>query len=632
MKKPIALFAACIAFVFSASASPVSVNAAQKVATNFFSQVSPVTVAKTMLAYTETDTHNNALYYVFNINSNDGFVIVSADNALHPIIGYSTEKRTYAIPAEGTTIGYWMQQRKTEIIDDVLKGVTASAAITKEWADYTNNTKHTGSTSRILGSLFPSYSTYLVQSTWNQESPYSNDCPGVGANQAVTGCVATAMCQIMRYWQYPATGQGSNTYYSYNYGTTLTANFNHPYAWSTMPLLNPSILDTTVPRIMSDAGISVDMYYSPTGSGAQVITADGPVCAQNSYVQYFKYSPTTINGLREFANSALWQDTLENELNHARPVQYVGYDPAVGGHTWVCDGYDANNNFHMNWGWGGYCDGWYSLTSLNPAGDDFSQNHEAIIGIEPLPVSNPPVAAFTSSAPLTCTSYGVQFIDTSTNQPTSWNWTFTGGTPSASTSQNPLVTYATPGNYPVQLTATNTLGNNTITTNNYITIDSAPVAPAVQCVGSSLTCVPATYSSYQWYCSGVIMSGATSSQLWIWQKGDYSVMVTNAAGCEVTSPMLQVLELGVNTVSSSNDISVYPNPASTELSLSFNLQEQGNYIVTLTNVLGQTVYTNTIKLNGADIKTIDVSNYSKGVYNLTVTGQNNRIVKHIVVN
>jgi len=631
MKKQITLFVACLALIFSANAAPVNATAAQKVAGNFFSQISTVAISQVNLVYTATDQSNNTLYYVFNINSNDGFVIVSADDILYPIIGYSTEKRPYAIPAKGTTVDFWMESRKTEISTDLNSNLTATADITSQWTDYTNNVKHSLNVGRVLNSQFPSNSAYLVQSTWDQPSPYNDDCPGVGANQAVTGCVATTMCQIMRYWQYPSLGQGSNSYNAGSYGN-LTANFNHAYAWANMPLTNPSNSDTMLARAMSDAGISVDMSYSPSGSGAFVITQDDPVCAQNSYVQYFGYNATLIDGRKQFHSLTPWQDTLKHELDCNRPVEYVGSDPVQGGHTWVCDGYDASNNFHMNWGWSGLSDGWYSLSSLNPAGFNFSQGHEALIGIMPPKVTSAPVAAFSSSSPSVCIGNSVQFMDISSNQPTSWSWTFTGGTPATSTAQNPIVTYSSTGTFAVQLKATNSFGNNTVTSNSYVTINPAMVAPTVQQAGTLLSCVPATYSTYQWYKSGVIIPGATTSQITVSQRGDYSVFVTNPEGCSVTSPMLQVLNLGVNNITSENDVTVYPNPANGVLNVSLDLQEQGNYALTLTNVLGQTVYTDNIQLNGKTNKTIDVSNFGKGVYILSIAGQNNRIVKHVVLN
>jgi len=251
MKKFTILVTSFFLEIMAINAKPVSVNTAQNVATNFFSQTSHLKITETTLAYTATVSSGLPLYYVFNINTTDGFVIISADDALYPIIGYSTEKSPYIIPATGTTIDYWMQKRKTEIINDVSNGVKATQDISNQWTSCINNTPLTSANNqRIMQSgMFPSNTAYLVQSKWGQASPYQNDCPGTGSSKALTGCVATSMCQIMRYWQYPAYGQGSCTYYSSYYADSLSANFNHSYNWSAMPLTSPNGSDTDLMRV-----------------------------------------------------------------------------------------------------------------------------------------------------------------------------------------------------------------------------------------------------------------------------------------------------------------------------------------------------------------------------------------------
>lgn len=255
------------------NASPVSVTMAQQVAMNFYGQNSLHQASSATLAYTEKDNAGNPVYYVFNMNGSEGFVIVSAYKQLQPIIGYSNEGKPYVVPQEGSNFGFWMQKRKTEIIADMnIKNIAADAEIKDEWTSYINN-KVPQSTQRssrkATSTTFPSSTAYLVQSTWDQSpSPYNTYCPG----GSVTGCVATAMAQIMRYWQYPASGQSSSSYndatsagYSQNYGT-LSANYAHTYNWSKMTLTNPASKDTDLARLMSDCGISVDMDYSPSGS------------------------------------------------------------------------------------------------------------------------------------------------------------------------------------------------------------------------------------------------------------------------------------------------------------------------------------------------------------------------------
>src|ERR1700722_9528093 len=168
------------------------------------------------------------------------------------------------------------------------------------------------------------------------------------------------MSQIMKYWNYPAKGTGSYSYtdappyFSYNYGPQ-SANFaNTTYQWSKMPnsLIGP---DTAVATLMYNCGVAVAMDYGDLdegGSGAYVLKSDagnGNPCAQYAYVNYFGYDANTINGAYETNyTNATWTNLLEGELNAGRPMEYEGYDPTGGGHTWVCDGFDANDLMHMN--------------------------------------------------------------------------------------------------------------------------------------------------------------------------------------------------------------------------------------------------------------------------------------------
>lgn len=489
--KKFTLFIALALALGSVKAGVVDPSSAQTVATNFYKQNYTLPSVSLSLFYTEKAANGNPVFYVFNVNQHDGFVIVSAEDAALPIIGYSN-KGSFVIPAHGTNIDYWMQDRKSAIAGIRAANLKADAEINDQWTSYINNTKPKSSnqTHRDQG-IFPSNSQYLVQSTWDQPSPYNAMCPG----GSVTGCVATAMSQIMRYWQYPAHGIYHSAYYCSppmypnNYGL-LSANYDSSnYVWSAMPL-NVVGANNEVAKLCYDAGVSVAMSYDPAGSGSYVLTADAVAAqipdsasAQRSYPKFFGFNSATLQGLLQSSYSlSAWQNLMETELNNNRPIQYVGTDPVNGGHTWVCDGYDATPNFHMNWGWSGSDDGWYSLSNLNPGPFNFSQNHEALIGIEPPNIK----AEFTAtplnscSAPLT-----VQFKDRSlvpalANPVTSWQWTFTGGTPATSSVQNPSVVYNSPGTYSVTLKVTNNLGNSTITQTNYIVVSSPNLPPLVQ--------------------------------------------------------------------------------------------------------------------------------------------------------
>jgi PKD repeat protein len=383
------------AFVFVigmqiSKAKPITPVIAQQVAESFYKRNATVQTINLTLAYTEKSANGLPVYYAFNVNSNDGFVIITADDAAHPIMGYST-KNKFVVPQPKSNIANWLGSRKKEVEDIRRRNVVADAQIAKEWAGSyvtTNNSRLNNQASVASYSIGP-----LCQTTWDQAYggtvPYNNLCPG----GSVTGCVATAMAQVMKYWNYPPHGTGSSSYcdcnpggFTNNYGV-LSANYGATtYSWSTMPLNGP---DSAVAQLMYDCGVSVDMDYDPSGSGAWVITADDSICAQRSYIKYFGYDPYTIQGLyrTNFVDS-VWTQMMINELVNGRVVEYVGSTTSGEGHTWVLDGVDINNNFHMNWGWSGSDDGFFSLNNLNPGGAGgylFSIDHEAVIGIEPMP-------------------------------------------------------------------------------------------------------------------------------------------------------------------------------------------------------------------------------------------------------
>ncbi len=362
-------------------ANPVTVSVAQKVAQNFYSAKYSAVSSNASLAYTERDANALPVFYVFNVNNNKGFVIVTADDAAHPIIGYSDEG-AFVVPTTNNNVYFWLQNRKNEVIALRTQNITASADVINEWTSYANNNSrsiHSASSSR--DSVLP-----LCHTSWDQSPYYNAMCPG----GSVTGCVATAMAQIMKYWSYPSVGIGSHCYndntpyFSENYGTLCAYFDTSHYVWSEMqdnPLGGPN---AQIAKLMYDCGVSVDMDYTPTGSGAFV--DGGDPSAQYSYPTYFGYDATTINFASYNSNQqASWISLLENEFNNKRPVNFEGTDPTNGGHSWVCDGYSATNEMHMNWGWSGYDNGYFTVTSLNPAPYDFSENIGVVYGIEPPP-------------------------------------------------------------------------------------------------------------------------------------------------------------------------------------------------------------------------------------------------------
>jgi hypothetical protein len=225
----------------------------------------------------------------------------------------------------------------------------------------------------------------LIQTQWDQ-SPYYNElCPTnyyVSNEHTVTGCVATAMAQVMKYWNYPAHGSGYHSYQC-NFGTQ-SANFaGTTYDWSHMPnQLSASSSATQINAIatlMYHCGVSVDMNYGFSSNGGS--SASTPNVA-DALISYFKYDNSTHYVLRTSYSDNNWISLLKTELNAGRPIVYRGQG-AMGGHAFACDGYNSSNNFHFNWGWSGYCDGYYSINNLTPSAYNFTSNQGAVIGIKP---------------------------------------------------------------------------------------------------------------------------------------------------------------------------------------------------------------------------------------------------------
>ncbi len=242
-----------------------------------------------------------------------------------------------------------------------------------------------------------------------------------------------------------------------------------------------------------------------------------------------------------------------------------------------------------------------------------------------------PVAAFSGYPTTFCVGDTVQFTDLSTNQPTQWSWVFTGGNPATSTVQNPTVGYLTAGTFAVSLTATNAHGNNSVTQNGFITVYADPATPVITQNTHTLTCTPTSMSSYQWYYNGILIPGATAdtySQVPL-PLGTYSVVITNANGCSSLSSFT-VISTGVNGVSNNDRVAIYPNPSNGSMQVVANLPE-GDYTLSVDNIIGQTIYTEVIHISGINTSNLNLSGYGTGIYLLNIKGNNMQVVKKIVV-
>ncbi|MCQ2215669.1 MAG: C10 family peptidase [Bacteroidales bacterium] len=387
-------------------AQQVSVETARQVAKNFVMNqlngagLKSVTISSPELVYTAEQDGNNH-FYVFNVgNDQRGFVIVGADEAAEEIIGYSTNGG-FEYDKAPENFKWWLSQYSAQIRSGIELGVKARE-------------KAANKSARV--SVTP-----LLNTQWNQKEPYNNAIPTVtlgSAKKCVTGCGATAVAQIMKYYEYPSSvGQGQKSYtmyyknnspsqgyfeYSkepiagYTSETTFSADFgNTHYDWDNMlnnygSGYNAQEADA-VATLMYHVGVAMDMEYTPSESSSSERTAVSALSAHFGYDKSAKYVS------RDYYTDVAWEDMIYEEIVAHRPVLYGGQS-GDSGHLFVCDGYDANaakNAYHINWGWGGYCDGYYALTgspALDPAGSgiggagngaSYTDSQGAVVNIKP---------------------------------------------------------------------------------------------------------------------------------------------------------------------------------------------------------------------------------------------------------
>ncbi len=321
------------------------------------------------------------VYYIFNV-SESAFVIISADERINPVLGYSFQSN---FEEENTSDGLkWLLGEYKEQIYEVVSGNLnyEHKEITEEWAKYeiSNGQKSNQPTPPLLLSVGP-----LTTTTWSQECYYNAQCPvdnspGTDCGRSPVGCVATAFAQVMKYYNHPAQGTGTTSYSCPPYGT-ISANFGATtYNWAAMP----NILSANSPevaKILFHAGVAVKMEYTASSSSAYTSAI------RTALVNKFKYANTAQEVFKSSYTNTQWVNKIRTELDAQRIVIISGDDPAHdAGHSFIADGYQGTNSFHINWGWEGQDDGYFLLTALSPSPYSFNSGVSAIIGIKPLTV------------------------------------------------------------------------------------------------------------------------------------------------------------------------------------------------------------------------------------------------------
>ena len=387
MKKHFLLTSMFVMFLFTnVSAQNVSLERAKKIGELFVKESTSLGKDRAYVnaAHSHTFTSRDGMpsVYVFNIDGG-GFVVVSAEEKVKPVLAYS-EKGSF--DADGMADGFKFTISKyQEDIDYVRKNnVEATADILEEW-------KLVESKGRITEAKNKSV-PYLLTSTWNQNYPYNSLCPEDTAGHGghvYAGCVATAMSQVMNYWGHPAKGFGSYSYiptnWSYDQIYTYpeqTADFGNTYYHFENMADYVDSLSTdeeiyNIALLQWHCGISVEMMYSPKGSGAY--SSDVPFAGS----QFFGYNYADLLDMWYYDNDE-WAEALKEELDKGRPLYYSGQDDeGRGGHAFVCDGYDENSFFHFNWGWGGRDDAYCAIGALNTTKYYFNTWNEALVDFYP---------------------------------------------------------------------------------------------------------------------------------------------------------------------------------------------------------------------------------------------------------
>lgn len=392
--KRVPFFLLLLAFAAGLQAKVVDLPTAKKVAEYYYMNCvkkNPVQAGAVMV-YSEKaalpgEKSAKDAFYVFNIGG--GFVIVSADDRITPVLAYSSEGNFDGqnIPEN---VAFFLDGYKREISSILAMD---DADVNPDWALLENGEMpHDKDATVVVGPL--------LKTQWSQEGYYNSKCPADQAGpagHAFVGCGAIVMGQVMRYWKYPVHGTGHSSYvcnlasYGNGYGDygTLSANYgNTTYEYDKMPkkLTSTSTQEQVdaVATLLSHCGISVKMNYGSRGSSVS------PVNIVSAMKTYFGY-PNTVRYLeRRSYGDAAWFSMIKAELDSLAPFFYGGQSSTYGGHVWVCDGYRDDNYFHMNWGWGGQYDGYFVLSSLSRYA--FNYNQAIIIGIRGPQLPDPEVS------------------------------------------------------------------------------------------------------------------------------------------------------------------------------------------------------------------------------------------------
>jgi hypothetical protein len=692
-----ALLGLCL--IMNIEAKPVTLTDAEKVAKNFIY----ITINKyengisyEQLKLSDPYTYvvdGSPVFYAFQMHP--GFVIVSADDAYTPVIGYSFEGSFDLDNAPASYKGFILNYAE-EILFARANQIEPSPEFTAAWAELRNDDIKSMNVSRDNRDVAP-----LLSSTWDQGSPYNILCPedpaGPGGHTWV-GCVATCMAQIMYYWRYPDVGTGQHCYIPghYSYGQQCADFGNTYYNWTGMINSIDNRLPDANAELQYHCAVSVNMNFDPNGSGAQ--SSNVP----SSLNQYFKYNNAEYRQKQNYQLPG-WISLLKADLDLSHPLYYSGYNSSNEGHAFVCDGYQGDN-FHFNFGWSGSGNGYYSLSDVGgfyngqacvrnfvPSSSDYPFYNTGTITITnrsgSLTDGSGPAANYLNNN----TAYWLIDPQTVYDSISSVTLTFSGFDVLAgdtvkiyngATTSDPLIGAYSGTTMPPAMTSgnkmliefkTNGSGNATGWYAQYTT--TSPV----WCQGvTQLTEPSATFSdgSGDFYYQG----GATciwritppyankitlSFNYFETEEGkdkvkiyDGSVLVAELSGTTIPEPIeatsgsifitwtsdltnsfqgweayYEVNNVGINEDAGVTYLDLYPNPATDNIHVSFQVEQKSSLKIRLVTLTGQTVYTEEEPVfTGTYQHDISVSSLPAGLYFMEITTQSGTTNKKILVN
>ncbi|MCH5239888.1 MAG: C10 family peptidase [Muribaculaceae bacterium] len=327
------------------------------------------------LKMTWNSIDGEAAIYIFDKNNDKGFMLLSADDCVAPLLGYSDDNvislDDLSPALEGWLKGYADQIEYAKSVGNILpkSGSTATrVALPSSWTP-----------------ISP-----LVKTQWNQSAPFNNDCPKIKGTTCPTGCVATSVSQVMNYFKYPEKGQNKISYNWKNGNETLSLDFSTvSFNWSNMldsynNNNSSPIQNAAVANLMKAVGYAVQMDYGADASGAVSNLIPGAL------VKYFNYDQSVVYVPRSSKNYTDWATLIYNNLKNIGPVIYDGDTADGAGHSFICDGYNGDGYFHFNWGWGGAGDGYFLLDALNPsavgiggATGGFNFQQDIVLNVQP---------------------------------------------------------------------------------------------------------------------------------------------------------------------------------------------------------------------------------------------------------